>query len=70
MVLNLEAGTYFRLNPVASDVLQLLESGAASDLEGLVERIADVYEVGREVLREDLAQLINDLTDASIVTAE
>ena len=67
VLLNLETGTYFGLNPVGAHVWQALERGPAS-IAALVDAVVSEFDAERDVVEEDLLALAADLVDNGLVT--
>ncbi|MDD5034414.1 MAG: PqqD family protein [Methylococcaceae bacterium] len=67
VLLHLETGTYFGLNPVGSRMWELLT--ASGDPQVVLDHIQEEYDVEDEVLRRDLDQLINELMSKKLILA-
>jgi len=65
VVLNLESGVYFGLDPVATDMWRGLQIGAP--LNEVASALETSYEVEPAVLRADLLQLVNELVAKGLV---
>lgn len=65
VLLNLETGIYFGLNPVGSRMWELLST--LNNVESVVERMRDEFDVSRETLELDLASLIRELTEKKLI---
>ncbi len=65
VVLNLQNGQYYGLNPTAARMLAALES--AGTAAGALAALAGEMEVGRERLSEDLHHLCRELADRGII---
>ena len=65
VILDLESGTYFGLDPVGARVWQLLEEGK-SFIEAR-DAIFDEYEVERDRLEADLLALIGELAERKLI---
>lgn len=68
VMLDLGSERYYGLDEVGARIWQLLE--VHHDVETVVAQMLAEYEVDEEELRSDLAQLINDLAEAGLVTIE
>jgi len=68
VILDLESGTYYGLDPVGARIWQLLGEGRAPA------EVCDVmlaeYEVSREDLERDLSDLLDALIDKSLIKIE
>ena len=65
VLLNLKTGIYFGLNPVATRVWQLLV--AEGSLAQVLEVMLAEYEVGRDVLEQDLLELTRQLCTKGLI---
>lgn len=65
VILNLESGTYFGLDPVGARIWQLIEDGKS--LDQICTVMVDEYEVTRDVLERDVLKLAQDLADQQLV---
>lgn len=65
VVLHLESGRYFGLNPVAAAVLEWLAEPLT--LEELTARLVDRYMVDAERARQDLTQLLAALRQRKLI---
>jgi hypothetical protein len=65
VILDLESGTYFGLDPVGARMWQLLAEGK-SFIEAR-DAIFDEYEVGRDQLEADLLALAGELADRRLI---
>jgi len=66
VMLDLGSERYFGLDEVGARIWQLLDQH--HDVETVVAQVLAEYEVGEEQLRRDLADLIENLVDAGLVT--
>jgi len=66
VLLDLNSETYFGLNEVGTRVWQLIPE--AVGLEGIFQALLAEYEVDEATLLEDLRELINDFSDAGLIT--
>lgn len=65
VLLDLASESYFGLDAVGTRIWQLLQGGA--DESGLVDALLDEYEVEREVLERDVAELLDRLAEAGLI---
>ena len=65
VILNLESGTYFGLDPVGSRFLELLS--AEGSLAGGVARMLEEYEVTETELQTDLLRLVEEMIDNGLL---
>ena len=65
VILDLESGTYFGLDPVGARMWQLIEAGKS--LAGLCDEMNEEYEVSRDVLERDALALVGELADKKLV---
>jgi hypothetical protein len=65
VLLDLASESYFGLDAVGTRIWQLLQDGA--DESGLVDALLDEYEVEREVLERDVADLLDRLAEAGLI---
>lgn len=68
VMLDLGSERYYGLDEVGARIWQLLEEH--HDVETVITQMLAEYEVDEEQLRRDLAQLIDNLADAGLVTIE
>jgi hypothetical protein len=68
VVLDLQSGNYYRLNSVAASAWRLLHKPAR--LDDLVDRLLEGYEVERETLIRDLAELLSQMEEYGLVVRE
>ena len=66
VLLNLESGVYYGLDPVGTRVWQLLQLGKTID--GVCEVMLDEFDVSQDVLRDDVTRLVGELHERGIVT--
>lgn len=59
VILHLESGTYFGLDPVGARIWQLMGEGRA--LDAICEVMLHEYDVSREELERDTMSLVEDL---------
>lgn len=65
ILLNLESGVYFGLDPVGTRMWQLI--GEHGNLSSVVASLADEYAAEEPKLREDLLRLVEDLAKSGLV---
>ena len=68
VVLDLQSGSYYRLNSVAASAWKVLEKPAR--LDEVVDRLLELYEVEREALIRDLAELLSRMERYGLVVRE
>ena len=66
VILELESGTYFGLDPVGARVWELMGEGRT--FGQLCDIVMQEYEVSRERLEEDVTALVQQLADRRLVT--
>ena len=66
VLLNLESEEYFGLDPVGTRMWQVIEE--TGDPEEVIRRLLGEYDVEESVLRRDLADLIERLEKAGLLT--
>ena len=66
VLLDLASERYFGLDEVGTRVWQMLKDGM--DREAIVETLLTDYQVGREELQADLAELLGQLEAAGLIT--
>ena len=66
MLMDLESGTYFGLDPVGMRIWQSLEDGHTTGQ--LLERLEREFDVTPEQLREDVATLFQTFRDHNLIT--
>jgi hypothetical protein len=67
VILNLESGTYFGLDSVATRIWGLIQERGA--LEKVFETIRDEYEIEPDTLKRDLLELVDELCAKGLCTA-
>ena len=67
VVLNLETGIYFTLNPVGTRIWQLIEEHG--DLAKVRDAMISEYEVGEEALDRDIEALMRELVEKGLVVS-
>lgn len=65
VILNLDSESYFGLDDVGSRILSVLTT--SDSIEAAYESLLQEYDVDREVLREDLLSLIENLLKQGII---
>ena len=68
VILQLESGMYYGLDPVGTRLWQLIE--AHGELRQVVERAVEEFEVDPETLERDLLQLVSDLAARQLVVVQ
>ncbi len=68
VLLNLDAESYYGLNPVGARLMQLAEHTAT--LEEIVERMLAEFEVGRDQLQADVRSVAAELIAAGLLEKE
>ena len=66
VILELESGTYFGLDPVGARMWELMGEGRT--FGQLCDIVMQEYEVSRERLEEDVTTLVQQLADRRLVT--
>ena len=66
VILDVPSGRFFGLNDVGSVIWDRLERDATH--EQLVDAVVAVYDVDRETASADVASLVDQLTDAGLVS--
>ncbi len=66
VLLDMKSENYFGLNDVGSHVLEMLQNGAS--LENLVYRLLEIYNVEENQLESDIAELLQQLLDAGLIS--
>ncbi len=65
VLLNLDSGKYFGLDPVGTRMWELLEEKGC--LEAAIQPLLDEYDVRQEKLQEDLITLVTKLVDHGLL---
>ena len=65
MILNLDSERYFGLDDVGTRFLSVLT--ASESIEAAYQSLLEEYDVDRDVLREDLVALIENLSQQGII---
>jgi hypothetical protein len=66
VILALESGTYFGLDPVGARIWELIEAGKS--LAQVCDTMVEEYAVEREVLERDLLSLAGELIEKKLVS--
>ena len=67
VMLDLESGTYFGLDPVGARIWQLLEQGRAR--EEICEALASEYDAPREQIEADVSTLLAELASHGLTVS-
>jgi Coenzyme PQQ synthesis protein D (PqqD) len=65
VILNLDSERYFGLNEIGTRMLSLLTT--SDSIQAAFDLLFDEYEVDREVLRQDLISLVEELVEQGLV---
>ncbi len=65
VLLDLDNGTYFGLDPVGARIWELISQGRT--LAAVCEVIVDEYDVTREIIEQDLLKLVENLAAQRLV---
>jgi hypothetical protein len=65
VILNLNTGTYFGLDPVGARMWRLLSEGKS--LAEVCTRLTDEFDVGIDVVDADLRRLVDELLDRGLL---
>jgi hypothetical protein len=68
VILQLESGMYFGLDPIATRLWQLID--AHGRLAPVLNAAIDEFEVDRQTLERDLLRLVSELAERKLVTVE
>ena len=68
VLLNLDDGTYYGLNPVGARMVEVLHQGA--DVGSACRMLLQEYDVKEEQLRRDMERLIGEMLSRGLVTIE
>ncbi len=68
VLLNLESEEYFGLDPIGTRMWQVIEE--TGDPEEVIRRLLGAYDVEESVLRQDLADLIERLEKAGLLSSD
>jgi hypothetical protein len=65
VMMSMEKGMYYNLNPVASTIWQLLES--PQTLDSLCEKLMQEYEVDETTCRQETIELLESLNERNLI---
>jgi hypothetical protein len=65
VVLNLDTGFYYSLNPISTKIWELLDK--KKGIEEIIREILCEYDVEEKILRKDLKKLIEDLKQENLI---
>ena len=65
VILNLEGGVYYGLDPVGARMWQLMAEGQT--LAGICNTMLDEFEVERGVLEQDILRIARELLDQGLI---
>jgi hypothetical protein len=68
VMMNIEQGKYFSLNPVATRIWDLLENPLS--LEELVQPLLDEYDVDESQCREDVQNYLEEMKKLGLIFSE
>ena len=68
VMMSVDLGRYFGLNPTAGRVWELLEEPRT--LDDLCNALQEEYEVAPEICRRELTELLEDLKQQGLITLE
>jgi hypothetical protein len=68
VLLDLASESYFGLDQVGTRVWQLLQTGASQ--AELMDQLLDEYDVEREILEQDVTELLERLTEAGLISVD
>jgi len=68
VILNLENGTYYGLDPIGARIWDLIQEPVA--VKSLVDRLLEEYDVDRDQCLEDVLALLRDMHDEGLVQTE
>ncbi|MFB8278946.1 lasso peptide biosynthesis PqqD family chaperone [Nocardia colli] len=66
VILDVQLGEYWRLNPVGAEVFAALVADGDADL---VAAVLDQFDIDAETARRDIAELLDHLREAGLVRA-
>lgn len=69
VLMSIEAGYYFTLDPIGSRIWELL-SEKSYTLEGLVEALMEEYEVDEATCRADVQAFIAEMSEKKLILSE
>lgn len=65
LLLDIETGEYFSLNPVATEIWTMLSEGQSRDTIAVT--LGKKYEIEPEAIAADIDELLNDLSQAGLL---
>jgi hypothetical protein len=65
VILNLESGVYYGLNPVGTDVWQFIQS--PQPVSAVCSRIVEEYDVEAGRCKQDVLKLLNDMASKGLI---
>ena len=65
VLLDMDSQSYYGLNDVGGELLDILENGA--DLQGILDRLLKLYDVEKKILKHDVIGLLEELIATGIV---
>lgn len=68
VLLNVETGVYFGLDPVGTEIWKVLETGATE--EDVVSRLGEIFDVDSDQLREDVREFVSLLEDKQLLLSD
>lgn len=69
VLMSIEAGYYFTLDPIGSRIWELL-SGKPYSLDGLVQALLEEYEVDEPTCRADVQAFIDEMSEKKLILSE
>ena len=69
VLMSIEAGYYFTLDPIGSRIWKLL-SEKPYTLEGLVQALLEEYEVDEATCRADVQAFIDEMSEKNLILSE
>lgn len=66
VLLNLNSGTYFKLNPTGHRIWSLIQQGGDSDF--VLDQMVASFSVERELVQRDLEALVAELQQQGLIT--
>ena len=66
VLLNLDSGTYFQLNPTAARIWTLIQDHG--DTQEILAAMKDEFNADTELLQRDLENLLQDLKERGLIT--
>lgn len=68
VLLNMETGDYFSLNPVGNEIYKCISQGM--DITGISEYIVATYDIDSKTAENDVISLVNDLKSNGIIESD